>query len=188
MADLVISLLTLQSANDPLAVLSSYRSALKPDGLLLVAMFGGDSLSELRTALYAADQARFGGLTPRIFPFANHTQTAGLLSRAGLALPVVDTDRFTVNYAQLQTWVEDLRDIGATNTVSARDKRYVGKGFLRKTEAAHKRTEDGIRFPVQFEILWLTGWAPDASQQKPLKPGSAKMRLADALGTEEKKL
>lgn len=178
--DLAISLLQLQSENDPVGTLIQMRKCLTPDGLLIVAMFGGNTLSELRNAFYQADTECLGGISPKVFPFADHTQAAQILSRAGLALPVVDIDRFCVNYKAFSTLVSDLRDLGETNTLTARNHTYIGKQYLDHLTNAYEKSEKG-KLKTSFEILWMTGWAPDESQQKPLKRGSAKMRLGDAL-------
>lgn len=185
--DLIISLLELQTENDLPGALVRLRQHLKPDGLFTTALFGGDSLSRLRQTLYTVDSAVFGGATARIYPMIDHHQAAALLGRAGLNLPVVDKDRVRVTYSRLITLMNDLRDLGLTNTLTARHKSPLPKGYLDAIEAAYPKTDDG-KFPTQFEVLWLTGWSPHESQQKPLKPGSAKMRLAEALGTQEKKV
>ncbi|CAM3703953.1 SAM-dependent methyltransferase [Litorimonas haliclonae] len=185
--DLIISLLELQTENDLPGALVRLRHNLKADGLFTAALFGGDSLSDLRQTLYTVDSAVFGGATARVYPMIDHHQAAALLGRAGLNLPVVDKDRVKVSYGKLETVVSDLRDLGLTNTLTARHKAPLPKGYLQAIKAAYPKTDDG-KFPAQFEILWLTGWSPHESQQKPLKPGSAKMRLADALGTQEKKV
>jgi hypothetical protein len=185
--DLIISLLELQTENDLPGALLRLRKHLKADGFFTAALFGGESLSDLRQTLYTVDSAVFGGATARVYPMIDHHQAAALLGRAGLNLPVVDKDRVKVSYGKLKTLVSDLRDLGLTNTLTARHKAPLPKGYLDAVEAAYPKNEEG-QHPAQFEILWLTGWSPHESQQKPLKPGSAKMRLADALGTEEKKV
>ncbi|WP_416876700.1 SAM-dependent methyltransferase [Litorimonas sp.] len=185
--DLIISLLELQTENDLPGALLRLRKHLKADGFFTAALFGGESLSDLRQTLYTVDSAVFGGATARVYPMIDHHQAAALLGRAGLNLPVVDKDRIKVSYGRLQTLVSDLRDLGLTNTLTARHTAMLPKGYLDAVEAAYPKNEEG-QHPAQFEILWLTGWSPHESQQKPLKPGSAKMRLAYALGTEEKKV
>ncbi len=188
--DIIISLLSLQSDEGLPQTLTEIRTHLNPDGLFLGALFGGNSLSELRQTLYAADQALLGGAAARIIPMVDYSQCAALMSHAGLALPVVDTDRFTVSYKSLQTLVSDLRDMGLSNTLSARPKTRLPKVYAVKAAelyAEHFSRDDG-KLLCQFEILWMSGWAPHKSQQKPLKPGSAKMRLGDALGAIEHKL
>ncbi len=185
--DLIINLFDLQTENDLPGALIYLRSHLKPDGLFMAAMFGGDSLRNLRQTFYQIDQALFEGATARVFPMIDHQSAAGLLGRAGLNLPVIDKDLLRVNYKNIRTLIEDLRDMGLTNSLSARHKASLPKAIFDLIQAAYPQTEDR-KFPVQFDIFWLTGWSPHESQQKPLKPGSAKMRLADALGTNEKKV
>ena len=184
--DLVISLLGTGTVNDLPGALIEARRLLQPDGMFIAAWLGGQSLGEFRQALYADDDARRGGFSPRIHPSVDHHQAAQLLGRAGLALPVVDSDRLTVRYGALQTLIDDLRDLGLSNALTDRDKHYLGKDTLLSL-AKHYPMQDG-RFPATFEVLWLTGWAPHESQPTPLKPGSATTRLADALGTTEQKL
>ncbi len=185
--DLIINLFDLQTENDLPGALIRLRAHLNPDGLFMAAMFGSDSLMDLRQTFYQIDQALFGGATARLYPMIDHQSAAALLGRAGLNLPVVDKDRVTVNYSRLKTLVDDLRDLGLSNVLTTRHKAPLPKGIFNLFEAAYPKTEDS-KFKAQFEILWLTGWSPHESQQKPLKPGSAKMRLADALGTQEKKV
>jgi len=179
--DLVISLLQLQSDNDPVGTLIQMRNCLKPDGLLITAMFGGNSLTELRQAFYETDTQFHGGISPHISPFADHVQAAELLGRAGLALPVVDVDRFTVNYSRLSTLVSDLRDLGETNVLHAQSKTYLSPSYFEALSKVHEKSVSSDKLKTSFEILWLTGWSPDASQQKPSKRGSANMRLGDAI-------
>lgn len=188
--DLIVSILDLQSDDDIPATLMQYRKHLAPDGLLLIAYLGGETLTELRQSLYAADQDIFGGATARVYPMVDYSQSAMLLGRTGLALPVVDMDRVTVSYGKLSSLISDLRDLGLTNVLAARDTRPLTRAWLSQLEesyAAHFARGDG-KLTATFEIVWMTGWAPHESQQKPLKPGSAKMRLADALKTDETKL
>jgi len=188
--DVILSLLELQSNEGLPNTLASFRKHLRSDGLLIVAQFGGETLTQLRQSLYATDQQIIGGATARVYPMVDYSQAAMLLGRTGLALPVVDTDRMTVAYGKLESLVSDLRDLGLTNVLSARDKRPLSRRWLtclREKYTEHFSREDG-KLLATFEILWMTGWAPHASQQKPLKPGSAKMRLSDALNTNETKL
>lgn len=178
--DLVISLLRLQSENDLPGTLIQLRQRLKPDGLFIAAMFGGDTLTELRQVFYKTDEEFLGGLAPHIYPMASYNQAAGLLSRAGLNQPVVDTDRFSVSYGKFETLISDLRDLGETNVLKARSRtpltRHYWQGLLENYKNLFSR-EDG-KVNCSFEILWLTGWVPHASQQKPLKPGSATTPLS----------
>jgi len=183
--DLIVSALYLQAMNDLPGTLIQTRLALKPDGLFIGAMFGGETLTELRGALYTADEAAYGGISPRVYPFADYSQAAQLLQRGGFALPVVDSDRFQVHYKNWRTLISDIRDMGGTNSLAEnKSKRFP---LEKANQAIAALSRDG-KFSVSFEILWLTAWCPHSSQQKPLAPGSAKMRLADALGTQEEKL
>lgn len=163
---------------------------LAADGLMLGAYFGGATLTELRQSLYRVESEQMGGLTPRVAPMIDFSQSASLLQRAGFALPVVDTDRFTLNYETLGKLLSDLRDAGETNILSDRQKAPLNRAFYHalQTELKDSYRAPNGRFAISFEIMWATGWAPHASQQKPLKPGSAKMRLSDALGVTEQKL
>ena len=186
-ADLIISLLALQNANDVPGILAQVRRALRPDGLFLAALIGGDSLAELRTAMAEAEIEIAGGLSPRLHPLMDVRDCGALLQRAGFALPVTDSDRITVRYGSMLSLVSDLRAMGATNMLSERARGVPARGlFLRAAEIYAERfsDEDG-RIRATFEIVWLSGWVPHESQQKPLRPGSATARLADALGTTE---
>jgi len=185
--DLVVSALALQFVNDLPGTLIQIRRALKPDGLLLAALLGGDSLTELREAFAQAETEVEGGVSPRVAPFADVRELGALLQRAGLALPVVDSDRLTVRYNSVLDLMRDLRRMGATNVLSERRRTPLKRATLyRLAEIYARRFSDGDgRLRATFEIAWLSGWAPHESQQKPLKPGSAKQRLADALGTKE---
>lgn len=188
--DVILSIFDLQSDDAIPDTLIRYRKHLAPDGLLLIAFLGGETLTELRQSLYAADQQILGGATARVYPMVDYSQAAMLLGRTGLALPVVDMDRVTVHYGRLKSLVSDLRDLGLTNTLAARDTRRLTRKWwtaLQENYAAHFSRDDN-KLKATFEITWMTGWAPHESQQKPLKPGSAKMRLADALKTQEKKV
>jgi SAM-dependent methyltransferase len=185
--DLIVSALALHFVNDLPGTLIQARRALKPDGLLLAALIGGDSLSELREAFAAAESEIEGGLSPRVAPFADIRELGGLLQRAGFALPVVDSDRLTVRYDSVLALMHDLRRMGATNILSERRHTPLKRATLRRLAeiyAARFADADG-RLRATFEIVWLSGWAPHESQQKPLKPGSAAHRLADALGARE---
>ena len=183
--DLTLSLLRLQSENDLPGAIIQLRQNLKPDGLFIAAMFGGDTLTELRQVFYKTDEDIMGGLAPHIYPMANYTQAAGLLSRAGLNQPVVDTDRFTVSYGKLETLISDLRDLGETNVLKERPDTVLTQNYWAQFKKNYQKMfsrEDG-KLNCSFEILWLTGWSPHKSQQKPLKPGSANIHLGDALKT-----
>ncbi len=185
--DLVVSALALQFVNDLPGTLVQIRRALKPDGLLLAALIGGDSLTELREAFAQAESETEGGVSPRVAPFADLRELGALLQRAGFALPVVDSDRVIVRYATVFALMRDLRAMGATNILRERRRLPLKRATLmRMAEIYADRFADaGARIRATFEIVWLSGWAPHESQQKPLKPGSAAQRLADALGTKE---
>ena len=185
--DLVVSALSLQFVNDLPGTLIQIRRALKPDGLLLAALIGGDTLTELRDAFAQAESEIEGGVSPRVAPFADIRDLGALLQRAGFALPVVDADRLTVRYASVFALMHDLRRMGATNVLSERRRTPLRRATLaRMTEIYAKRFADADgRLRASFEIVWLSAWAPHDSQQKPLKPGSAAQRLADALGANE---
>ncbi len=186
--DLIISALRLHTVNDLPGALIELRSILEPDGLFLASFFGGETLKELRQAAYAADDAVLGGISPRVAPFADYSQAAALLQRAGFALPVIDTDRCIVHYSDIQRLFEDLRDLGESNALVGRSHKRLTKDYRRKLFGEYlKHFSADNKARATFEILWMTGWAPHESQQKPLKPGSAKMRLADALGVKETK-
>lgn len=184
--DLAISLYSLQAINDLPGALVQIRRSLKPDGLFLGAMLGGASLSELRAAFAQAEIATRGGVSPRVSPFADVRDLGGLLQRGGFALPVADVERLTVRYRDFSGLARDLRLHGFTNFLSERSKRPLRRDTLAALLAhyADQQGEEG-KLPARFETLYLTGWAPHESQQAPLKPGSAKTRLADALGTDE---
>ncbi len=185
--DLVVSALTLQFVNDLPGTLIQIRRALKPDGLLLAAMIGGDSLTELRDAFAQAESEIEGGISPRVSPFADVRGLGALLQRAGFALPVVDSDRLTVRYDSVFGLMRDLRRMGATNILSERRRKPLKRATLaRMAEIYAQRFADAdSRLRATFEVVWLSGWAPHDSQQKPLKPGAAAQRLADALGAKE---
>jgi SAM-dependent methyltransferase len=185
--DLVVSALALQFVNDLPGTLIQIRRALKPDGLFLAALAGGDTLTELRTAFAAAEAEVEGGISPRVAPFADLRDLGALLQRAGFALPVTDVDRLTVRYASLLALMQDLRRMGATNALVERRRRPLKRATLARMGQiyAERFADADGRVRATFEIVWLSGWAPHASQQQPLKPGSAQRRLADALGTHE---
>ncbi len=185
--DLVVSALALHLVNDLPGTLIQIRRALKPDGLFMAAMLGGETLTELRQAFAEAETEVDGGVSPRVAPFPDLRDLGALLQRAGFALPVADVERVTVRYSTVLSLMNDLRRMGATNALAARRRVPLKrKTLLRMVEIYGQRFADTDgRLRATFDIIWLSGWAPDASQQKPLAPGSAKMRLADALGTQE---
>lgn len=186
--DLAVSLLGFHAVNDLPGALIQISRALKPDGLLIAAMFGGDTLCELRQALAEAEIEIEGGLSPRVFPFATLEDAAALLQRAGLALPVIDRDRLTVSYETPLDLLRDLRGMGETNSLVERRRQPLRRATLARACALYQQwfgDGDG-RVTATFEIFYLTGWAPHESQQKPLAPGSARIRLADALGASQR--
>ena len=181
--DLAVSLFALETVNDLPGALIQMRRALKGDGLLVAAILGGDTLTELRQSLTAAESEILGGASPRVAPFVDVRALGGLAQRAGLALPVVDLDRATVRYPDMLALMRDLRAFGAANALSARSKRPLRRGVLLRAGAhyAERFADPDGRLRATFDTVWLGAWAPHASQPKPLKPGSATARLADAL-------
>ena len=185
--DLVLSALSLHWTNDLPGALIQVRQALKPDGLFLGALLGGETLGELRGALMQAELELEGGASPRVSPFADLRDAGGLLQRAGFALPVADRDRITVTYPNALALMAELRAMGESNAVLARRRRPTRRATLLRAAEIYQagHGDRAGRLPASFEVIYLTGWAPHASQQQPLKPGAARARLADALGTEE---
>lgn len=186
--DLAVSVLALQTVNDLPGLLVQIRRALKPDGLFMAALFGGETLHELRDAFAVGESEIRGGISPRVAPFADVRDMGGLLQRAGFALPVADVERTTVRYRSFTTLVNDLRAVGETNALAQRQKAPLPRAVLAAAAShyAQAHAEPDGRLRATFDVIYLTGWAPHESQQKPLRPGSAKMRLADALGTTER--
>ena len=181
--DLVVSALAFQFVNDLPGVLAQIRRALRPDGLLLAAMTGGDSLSELRQSFAAAEAECEGGVSPRVAPFADLRDVGALLQRAGFALPVTDVDRVVVRYDSAFALMQDLRRMGATNVLVERRRTPTRRAtMLRMAQIYGERFADADgRIRATFDVLWLSGWAPHESQQQPLRPGSAKASLAEAV-------
>jgi SAM-dependent methyltransferase len=181
--DLVLSALAFQFVNDLPGVLAQIRRALRPDGLLLAALIGGDALTELRQSFAAAEAECEGGVSPRVAPFADLRDIGGLLQRAGLALPVTDVDRVVVRYDSAFALMGDLRRMGATNVLTERRRTPTRRTtMLRMAEIYGERFADPDgRIRATFDIVWLSAWAPHASQPKPLRPGSATARLEDAV-------
>jgi SAM-dependent methyltransferase len=185
--DLVVSGLALQAVNDLPGVLVQVRRALKPDGLFLAALLGGGTLTELRQSFAVAETEIDGGVSPRVAPFADVREMGALLQRAGFALPVTDVDRITVRYSTPLRLLRDLRCMGAANPLAERRRVPLRRATLmRAMEVYAERFADPDgKVRASFDIVWLSGWSPHESQQQPLRPGSAKQRLADALGTAE---
>ncbi|PZF78890.1 SAM-dependent methyltransferase [Aestuariivirga litoralis] len=188
--DAVFSVLDLQTFNDVPGALIQMRRALKPDGLLLACLFAGDTLTELRQSWLAAEAAMSGGVSPRVAPMIDVRELGALLQRAGLALPVADLDRTMVRYADAIALIHEIRELGLSNNLAGRSKLPVSRRLLGAAVNHYQQnfTDPDGRVRATIEIAWLTGWAPHDSQQQPLKPGSAKARLADALRVDEKKL
>ncbi len=185
--DLVVSAFALQTVDDLPGVLIQIRRALRPDGLLLAALLGGDTLVELRESFAIAESELTGGVSPRVAPFPDLRDMGALLQRAGFALPVTDVDRVVVRYASPLALMADLRRMGATNPLVERRRIPLRRAVLaRVLEVYAERFSDPDgKVRASFDIVWLSGWAPHESQQQPLRPGAATARLADALGTRE---
>ena len=185
--DLAVSLLALHGVNDLPGSLVQIRRALKPDGLFIGALLGGSTLTELRQSLTQAEAEIEGGVSPRVAPFADLRDIGGLVQRAGFALPVTDSDIVRVRYANAFALMQDLRRMGLTNALHDRRRTPLRRATLMRTAEiyAERFGDPDGRIPATFEIVWLSGWTPHESQQKPLRPGSARTRLADALGVKE---
>jgi SAM-dependent methyltransferase len=185
--NLVVSGLALHRVNDLPGALIQIRRVLKPDGLFLAAVLGRNALTELRQSLIEAEAEEQGGASPRVAPFADVRDYGALLQRAGFALPVADAELLSVIYPSPRALMDEIRVLGGGNVLASRRKEPLSRGTLARAEEIYGRrfgTADG-RIVASFEIVYLLGWAPHASQQQPLAPGSAKMRLADALRTIE---
>lgn len=182
--DLIASSLSLHWVNDLPGALTQVRRALKPDGLFLAALFGGGTLAELREALMDAEMAEEGGVSPRVSPFADVRDIGALLQRAGFALPVVDADTITVTFPDALALMKDLRGMGETNAVKARRSGFLRRATLGRAVETYRERHADIdgRIPATFRVIFITAWSPAPSQPKPLRPGSASARLADALG------
>jgi len=185
--DLVVSALALQLVNDLPGALIQIRRALRPDGLFLAALLGGETLTELRQAFAAAEAEVEGGVSPRVAPFIDVRELGALLQRAGFALPVTDVDRLTVRYDTAFSLMHELRRMAGTNALAERRRSPLRRAtLLRMAEIYAERFADPDgRLRATFDVAWLSGWSPDPSQQQPLRPGSAATRLATALGTRE---
>jgi NADH dehydrogenase [ubiquinone] 1 alpha subcomplex assembly factor 5 len=187
--DLIVSNLALHWVNDLPGALAQIRRALRPDGLLLASMLGGDTLGELRASLLAADVSVSDGAGPRVSPFCDVRDAAHLLSRAGLALPVADVDRIDVTYKDALSLMRELRGMGEANAVLVRQRNFTRRATIAAACAHYAKefaaTDDADRIRASFEVIYLAAWNPHPSQQKPLRPGEATTRLADALGSHE---
>ena len=185
--DLAVSLFSLQTVNDLPGVLIQIRRALKPDGLFVAALLGGATLGELREAFAHGEAETLGGISPRVAPLVDVRDGGALLQRAGFALPVSDVERLVARYADVFALAADLRRHGFTNVMTARSRKTLRRDTLAAVLTHYGSRHGGAdgRIPARFETLYLTGWTPHASQQQPLAPGSAKARLADALGVPE---
>ena len=181
--DLIVSLMALHRVNDLPGALIQIRRALRPDGLFLAALAGGDTLTELRQSLTIAESEVLGGAAPRVDPFADVRAFGALLQRAGFALPVVDADRTVARYEDFFALMRDLRAFGATNALTLRSRKPLRRDVLMRAAStyAERFADSDGRLRATFDTLWLSGWAPHESQPKPLRPGSAATRLADAL-------
>lgn len=188
--DLIIHALCLHWSNDPVGQLIQCRRALKPDGLMIAILFGGQTLMELRAALSEAEIATTGGLSPRIVPMGEIRDLGGLLQRAGFALPVADSTQTKVIYHSARHLMQDLRAMGEGNALTARLRKPTRRTVFENVGQLYARHfgDQDQKVPATFELVCLTGWAPDSSQPQPLRPGSAKQRLADALAVTETKL
>lgn len=186
--DLIVSLLDLQTVNDVPGFLENLRRHIAPDGLLLIAAIGGRTLSELRDAFLAADVEILGGVSPRVAPMIDVRDAGSLLQRAGFALPVTDLETHTVRYGAPLALFDELRALGATNPLSSRDTRLLTPRHLMRAAQiyAERFSDPDGRVRASLEILWLSGWVPHESQQKPLRPGSAQTSLRDVLGDKSK--
>jgi SAM-dependent methyltransferase len=185
--DLVTSVLSLHAVNDLPGTLLQICRVLKPDGVFMAALFGGDTLHELRLAFTAAEELAIGGASPRVAPFADVRELGGLLQRAGFALPVADVERSTVRYREPMRLMADLRALGETNVLVQRRTNFLSRRLLAGviSEYAQRFSDDQGRVAATFDIVYLMGWAPHESQPRPLRPGSAKTRLADVLKPKE---
>ena len=188
--DVVLHTMCLHWANDPVGQLVQCRHALKPDGLLLCTFLGGQTLHELRASLAEAEAAVSGGLSPRVAPMGEIRDLGALLQRAGFAMPVADSTPITASYVNAFHLMHDLRKMGENNALAQRIKHATPRNVLTEAATIYAANfqNDQSRVDATFEIITLTGWAPDETQPKPLRPGSAKTRLADALGTQETSL
>ncbi|MEO9457619.1 MAG: methyltransferase domain-containing protein [Lentilitoribacter sp.] len=188
--DLILSPASLHLTNDTPGLFAQSHKALKEDGLFMASVLGAGTLQELREALLTAESELYGGASARVIPFADIRDYGGLLQRAGFALPVIDSDTLTVRYDNATVLMKDLRAMGMTNPLTDRSKKPVSKAFFNRVNEiyAERFSDPDGRIRASFTIIYLAGWKPHQSQQKPLKPGSAKTRLSDALNVDEIKL
>lgn len=187
--DLIISNLSLHHANDLLGAIIQSLYSLKPDGLFVGALLGGETLYELRQSLQQAEMEIYGGISPRVAPFADIKSLGGLMQRAQYALPVIDSEKIVVEYSDFTKMLHDLRYMGESNFLNERSNKPVGKKFWARAEEIYKEQfSEGGKFIATFEVIFLLGWKPHESQQQPMKPGSAENRLADSLNVKEEAL
>lgn len=188
--DHISSILSLHNMNDLPGVLIQIQKALKPDGLFIACLFGGETLYELRDCLQQAETQITGGITPRIHPFADKQDIGALMQRAGYALPVIDSERIIVTYDNIFKLMRDLRYMGESNILQTRIKNFTRRDIFMKANEIYKEkySDKNGRIEASFEIIFTLGWSPHESQQNPLKPGSAEKRMSDALNSTEEKL
>lgn len=188
--DLIYSALSLHSVNDLPGALAQIKNSLKADGLFMAAMLGGETLYELRYVLQQAELELYSGQSPRVAPFADMPQMGNLMQRAGFNLPVIDSEKITVTYDNIYKLMHDLRYMGEANSTKSRNKKFVSKRFFDRANELYQQlySDQDNRLIATFDVIFLIGWAPHDSQQKPLRPGSASNRLSDVLKTQEEKL
>jgi hypothetical protein len=188
--NLVVSLLDLHAVNDVPGYMAQVATALLPDGLAIFAFFAGDTLRQLREAWLIAEQEIAGGASPRVAPMIDLRETGGLLQRAGLALPVADVDRLPLRYADAFALMREIKSLGLSNCLVGRSRNATSRRMVLRAAEIYARdfAETDGRVPATIDIAWAMAWKPHASQQKPLNPGSAKARLAEALKVSEEKL
>ena len=188
--DLILSPLNLHTTNDLPGTLSQIKNTLKADGLLIASLLGGETLYELRQVMSEVEMELADGISPRVAPFADMPQIGALIQRAGFNLPVIDSEKITVTYENAFKLMQDLRLMGEGNALLQRTKNLTGKEFFARVNEKYSKnfSEEDRRIIATFEVIFLIGWAPHDSQQKPLRPGSAKNRLSDALKTNEEAL
>ena len=186
--DLVVSALSLHWVNDLPGALVQIRQALRPDGLLLAAMLGGETLFELREAFLQAEAGQEGGVRPHVSPFPDVQTLGALLQRTGFALPVVDSDRITVTYESAEALMHDLRAMGEANAARGRARHFARRATFRVAADGYRDMFGGAdgRIPATFQVLYLTGWRPHESQQQPARRGSGTVSLGEALSPGER--